>query len=249
MDDRFTSILMLTYNAPEYVRISIDSVHERTEGVDYELVVVDNASDQPTRGLVQELAAQGKIDRLELSPVNTLFAGGNNLAARYASENATHFLLLNSDIEIKSPNWLTHLHHIHQRGITTYGVATSPARVDGYCLLIDADLYRERLLCEDHQWWWSVTKLQADLLADGYTVQGLGEHEQYLHHFGGKSGDAFKNAKGMDVSRREVLSWFGERRPMFVDEPKPSFSRRLSRKVARLLGHRLPKKVFNQLDK
>lgn len=42
------SIVMLTFNAPIYVSHTIKTL-AKTEGVDYELVVLDNASDEPTK--------------------------------------------------------------------------------------------------------------------------------------------------------------------------------------------------------
>jgi glycosyltransferase involved in cell wall biosynthesis len=193
-------------------------VAAQTPGVRFELVVVDNASDPPTRALVQHLKDEGLIQRLILSETNLLFAGGNNIAAEAADPAATHYLLLNSDVEVRRPDWLRHLLDIHKRGITAYGMVDQPLRVDGYCLLIDADLYRRQGgLDVGHQWWWSVTKLQAQVLVAGQSVQGYAEHDTYLVHFGGKSGDAFKNAKGMNVPREEVVGWFGGHRPLVLD--------------------------------
>ncbi|WP_158750597.1 glycosyltransferase [Acidobacterium sp. S8] len=204
------SMLVLTHNAPEYVEKTIVSVAEHTKNVEYELVVVDNASEERTRNLVIELRERGLIHKLQLLDYNSLFAKGNNIAASLASENATHFLLLNSDVEVRSPEWLSTLLASHRQGISAYGiVASPPRRVDGYCLLIDAPLYRNYQLDERFQWWWSVTQLQANVLRDGYSVLGFEKHEQYLHHFGGKSGPSFTGAKGMDVCQLEVLSWFG----------------------------------------
>jgi len=236
------SILMLTHNAPRYVEISVRSVVERTVGVDYELVVVDNASDAETRALVERLHDAGMITRLKLMDYNSLFAEGNNVAAALAAPDATHFLLLNSDIEVKDPRWLQRLLAVHKRGITSYGVASDPERVDGYCLLIDAELYRAHPLDEGHQWWWAVTKQQAVLLNEGVTVQGYRFHERYLHHFGGKSGSAFKSARGMNVTREEVMGWFNGKQPRILDA-----HRLLPRGRAALLG--LLRRVRNGIQR
>lgn len=251
MSSELVSILMLTYNAPEYVEISIRTVAERTEGIRYELVVLDNDSQPETKALVTRLKEEGLIDKLRLLDRNSLFAEGNNLAAEMADPAATHYLLLNSDIEVKDKTWLRRLMDTHQRGISAYGVAADPDRVDGYCLLIDADLYQKYKLDEGHQWWWAVTKMQALVLNAGFPVRGFAEHEQYLHHFGGKSGSAFKNAKGMNVSRDEVMGWFGDKRPVVLDRnadgslpgrPAPvpaaprSFLSRAKGKISRMLG-------------
>jgi glycosyltransferase involved in cell wall biosynthesis len=214
------AILMLTHNAPDFVETSIRSLRAKTAAVSYELIVVDNASEAPTRELVQALDAAGLIDVLQLSAYNSLFAEGNNMASRLASPGTTHFLLLNSDIEIKDAGWLQYLLNKHRQGITAFGaVMFEPVRADGYCLLIDADLYRAAPLDEKFQWWWAVTKQQADLLRQGYSVQAYGEHEKFIHHFGGKSGDHWKTAAGMDTPQAEVLGWFGGRHVRILDEP------------------------------
>lgn len=204
----FVSILILTHNAPDYVRITLDSVTQRTEGVDYEIVVVDNASELETRELVTAYHDKKLADKLFLSPTNTLFAAGNNIAATLAAPEATHFLLLNSDIEVHSPSWLAELLAVHKPGITALKIHDNPKRVDGWCLLVDAPLFRQYKLDETHQWWWAVTKFQANLLADGYTVQGVRRFGHLMTHFGGKSGMGFKGAKGMDVSMAEAKTWF-----------------------------------------
>ncbi|MCT9819031.1 glycosyltransferase [Microbacterium sp. W1N] len=230
----FIGILILVHNAPEYVEITIRSLNEMTNSPPHEVIVLDNASGEETRRLLRSLHSEGLIDKLHFSETNTLFAGGNNLAASLASEDASHFLLLNSDVEVKNAAWLDRLVENHRRGATAYGIAQDPLRVDGYCLLVDADLYREYPLDEGHQWWWSVTKQQAQLLNSGCRVAGFYEHEEYLHHFGGKSGSAFASAKGMNVTRREVYAWFGGRKPVVLDNlPRLPLSQRL-----RALGRR-----------
>lgn len=237
MKDAFISILMLTYNAPEYVEISIRSVKSLTNDVDYELIILDNSSEAETRQLLDKLDKEGLIDKLILLDRNSLFAEGNNIAASNASDKVTHFLLLNSDIKINSASWLRNLLQLHKRGITSYGMAPDPDRADGYCLLIDADIYKELQLDTSHQWWWSVTKLQAQVLNAGHRVLAFSEHEKYLHHFGGKSGSGFKNAKGMNVSKEEVLSWFNGKKPEIIF-PKPtifSFAENVIRKLKSLV--------------
>lgn len=240
----FVSILMLTHNAPDYVEVSVETVRKMTEGVDYELVVVDNASDVATVTVLERLRDEGKINKLVLSETNLLFAAGNNEAARHASERATHYLLLNSDIEVTATDWLRHLADIHvSPGITTYGyVPSAPRRVDGYCLLVDAELYDQQTgLDEGHQWWWGVTKLQARALTQGATVKGYYSHDEKLIHFGGKSGDAFKSAKGMDVTREETVSWFKGHEPIVLDPEnivppqRPSVFARAGRKAKRIV--------------
>lgn len=205
------SILMLTYNAPRYVKKSIVSLKKLTKNSNYELIVVDNASKHPTIRTLYKLKSQGLIDKLYYNSQNDLFAKGNNIAARLASEDSDYYLLLNSDIEIKSSDWLDKLIELMPKegGIASFGaVQSEPKRADGYCMMINADLYNKYKLDEHFQWWWGVTKLESQVLKEGKKVIAIDNHEEYIHHFGGKSGKGFSDATGMDVNMDEVKKWF-----------------------------------------
>jgi glycosyltransferase involved in cell wall biosynthesis len=205
------SIVVVTRNAFRYCAGLFRSLR-RTEGVDFEVVVVDNRSRLPTRLLLIALSLAGRIQRLCLLDRNTLFAEGNNVGVAASSREAPLVLLLNSDVEARDPQWLRRLIDGHRRGATSLGfVDGNPIdRLDGYCFLIDRDLYLPGGLDERHQWWWGITRLQADLLRAGHSVRGVADHDGLLHHFGGKSGKrSFSGAGGMDVTEDEVVGWFG----------------------------------------
>lgn len=205
------SILMLTHNAPMYCKKAIQSVYKNTQNCDYELVVVDNLSGGRTVKLLSKLKQKGYIDKLYFNSQNDLFAKGNNIAASLADEDSDCYLLLNSDVVIKSPNWLRNLEKLMMKhnGMVSYGaVLSDPQRADGSCLLIDAKLYNKYKLDENFAWWWSVTKLEGQVLNEGKEVTAIKDHEEYIHHYGGKSGKGFKNASGMDVDMSKVKSWF-----------------------------------------
>jgi hypothetical protein len=195
-----------------------------TVGVDYEVICVDNKSGQLTRWLLVLCHQVGWIHKLCLLNYNSLFAGGNNIAARLAASDSRYFLLLNSDVQIMRADWLSRLLSEHRTGATSLGVVVSNRfipipRLDGYCLLVDRELYEKFGLDESRfQWWWAVTRLQAELLADGKCVRGFAEHQEYLRHFGGKSGSDFATAKGMDTEVKEVLSWFPNGFPVLEEQ-------------------------------
>lgn len=204
------SIIMLTYNAPEFVEHSIKTLREHTKGISYELIVLDNASGDRTRHLLLQLQKKGMIDKLIFEKQNTLFAKGNNTASKLCSLKSRYILLLNSDVEIRDDNWLGALVASHERGAISYGVceAEPHVRADGYCFLIDTDLYLQYQLDEQFEWWWSVTKLQAQLLRDSYKVKAVKDHTAQLIHYGGMSGTAWRSSKGMAVEGEEIKSWF-----------------------------------------
>lgn len=214
------SILMLTHNARKYTKQSIVTL-KLTKGVDYELIVLDNNSGFFTRNLLKKLKAQGYIDKLIFNPKNDLFAKGNNLASEHAAKDSDYYLLLNSDVEIKSKNWLSRLLESHPAGggISAFGaVLSEPIRADGYCLLINKYLFDKYKLNEDYEWWWGVTQLEADVLKEGKDIIAIVNHEEYIHHFGGKSGKGYKDAKGLHVEIEDVVNWFDNKKVKIIDK-------------------------------
>lgn len=219
------SILILTHNAPRYVWLTLKSLR-MTTGVDYEVICVDNNSKWLTRCILVLCHKWGWIDKLCLLNYNSLFAGGNNIAARLAAKDSKYFLLLNSDVQVMRPDWLGKLLAEHKPGASSYGVVPGiPSvpipRLDGFCFLVDRDLYDKFGLDESRfQWNWAVTYLQANLLACGKVVRGFAEHGEFLLHFGGKSGAGFSGAKGLDTQVKEVHSWFTNGFPILEERIK-----------------------------
>ena len=205
------SLVVVTHNAFPYVRRLLRSL-PRTRGVAYEVVVVDNRSKPLLRAYLALQAIRGRIQRLCLLERNTWFAQANNIGAAATSRSSRYVVLLNSDTEVRHPDWLARLVELHEGGATSYGFVTSGPvpRADGYCLLVDRELYLKYGLDEQFEWFWGVTKLQAELLNAGFGVRAVREHDHLLHHFGGKSSDktVTRRAKGMKVDRKDVAAWF-----------------------------------------
>jgi hypothetical protein len=158
------------------------------------------------------VAAQWKrIRTLIFLDRNTLFAPGVNVALKNVDPESDYILLLNPDVVIKSPDWLSRMLAVHQRGATALGfVEGAPwSRADGYCLLLDRDLFSG--LSDDYHWFWAVTQLQAELLQDGYSVQAVRSHEHLIVHSGGASGPPPIRARGMDTDPAAVSGWFAGR--------------------------------------
>ena len=202
------SILIVAFNAPRHLLRLFLSLRQ-TSGVDYEIVVVDNRSRARTRWLLHVLASRGVINSLTLLDRNTLFAGGVNTALRVSRPESRYVLLLNPDIEIQDPRWLARLLEVHERGATSLGfVEGGPwPRADGYCFLIDRDLFDG--LSPEFHWWWGVTKLQADLLQSGHAVRAVRGHDHLITHTGGASGPPPHHAKGMETDEATIRAWFG----------------------------------------
>lgn len=221
-DGPSVSILLVTYNAPRHVLHILRQLRSNTSGVDHEVVVVDNASRWPTRLLVTLARWSGFANRVALLDRNTLFAEGCNIAASLSARDSDYVLMLNPDTQPQRPDWLAHLVALHERGATGYGfVDNAPdhqplPRADGYCLLVDRDLFLEVGMDEDFAWWWSATRLQAGLLERGHAVRAVADHQEWLTHVGGASGKAWKGARGMEVTVEEVRGWFGQEQPQRI---------------------------------
>lgn len=212
------SVVLLVYNALRYTRLCVSSL-QATTGVDHELVVVDNASRLPTRLFLVESLLRKKIHRLCLLDRNTYFAEGNNVGAALGSRDTTHILFINSDVQVRDPLWLQKLLTVHRPGATAYGYLPGEPwpRADGYCLLIDRPVFERYRLDEGFQWWWSITKLQAQLLRDGLSVQAIRSHDDTVHHSGAGSGPPPHRAGGMDLRPEVVREWFEGRNVRVIE--------------------------------
>jgi glycosyltransferase involved in cell wall biosynthesis len=215
-------IVVVSYNALAYARKMLASVR-RTTGVDFEITVVDNQSSLRTRLWWTAQRYLGRINRLVLLDQNTFFAEGSNIGAAATSRDATHILLLNTDCEVLDPAWLTRLLAVHQEGATGLRHIPSGAwpRADGFCLLVDRHCWGDGL-DESYQWFWAVTHLEARLLTGGHTVQAVRDYDDVLVHHGGKSGQAFKEARSGDTSKKLISSWFEGHHVTVVDRLPPA---------------------------
>ncbi len=209
------SVLMLTHCAPRYVKQSIVTLKKRTDfAPGYELIVADNDSDRKTRRLLSRLYFNGLIDKLAYAGENLMFARGNNVAAELCSAESEYVLLLNSDIEVRRADWMTRMVEQMESDsrVAVVGLGNcndDMPRCDGFAMLVRKELYLRYKLDENFAWWWSVTRLQAQISRDGWKILAVPDYEHLLYHFGGKSPQAATaGAKGMDTAAQEVYSWF-----------------------------------------
>lgn len=92
------SIVMLSWNAPEYTKIALESIRKYTGG-EYEVIIVDNGSGPET---TQWLATLSDV-KVIFNESNRGYAGGNNQAMAAAS--GEYVVLLNNDVVV-TEGWL-----------------------------------------------------------------------------------------------------------------------------------------------
>lgn len=97
MFSKMVSIITINYNGFSDTCELIDSLY-KNETVDFEVIVIDNASKENEAEKLAKLYPQIKAIRSE---VNLGFAGGNNLGYDNASGN--HILFMNNDMIVDKP--------------------------------------------------------------------------------------------------------------------------------------------------
>ncbi len=111
------SIIIINYNTYSLTSKCIASIHQKLKDVEYEIVLIDNASVECDPHLFIQ---QFPDIKLIISETNTGFAGGNNLGIKHATGD--YLLLLNSDTELINNAPKICLDHLLEN--TDTGIAT-----------------------------------------------------------------------------------------------------------------------------
>jgi glycosyltransferase involved in cell wall biosynthesis len=114
------SLIIPTRNGLQLIRQCIDSILEKTNYPNYKILIVDNGSDDPaTLQYFDELQAETRVRVVhDNRPFN--FSALNNAAVKLARGEVLG--LLNNDLEVISPEWLTEMVSISlQPGVGAVG--------------------------------------------------------------------------------------------------------------------------------
>lgn len=117
------SVIVLTHDNLAFSRMCVASILENTEYPNYELIVVDNASQDGTRQEMERVAQLVRPMRVIANDHNAGFGPGNNQAL--ASATGDLFFLLNNDTMV-AKGWLTRLaRHLRDEKLGLIGPATN----------------------------------------------------------------------------------------------------------------------------
>ena len=97
------SVVVLTYNQLDFTRACLHSLEKNSKYPNWELIIVDNASEDGTRDFLREYAAGREHVELILNDENLGFAAGNNVGCRRASGD--FIVMLNNDTFV-TPGWI-----------------------------------------------------------------------------------------------------------------------------------------------
>ena len=90
------SIIIVNFHSEELIKKCIESIYNKTSGIGYEIIIVDNETSQESQKKLNPLC--GSNVRLIRSEINLGFGKANNLGAE--SANGKYLFLLNPDTEL-----------------------------------------------------------------------------------------------------------------------------------------------------
>jgi len=214
------AIIIVTFNADEFVKLCLDSV-ARYATMPHEVIVVDNASEPPLRDM---LRARRDI-RLILNDENILWCAANNQGIRAASDDVTHYLLLNSDMEVRRADWLQRMVNVAESNPRIGIVGTqllckriwpSFGGVDGQCMLIKRSLVdRIGLLdCERFPWNGADIEYATRAFKHGFIFKVLPDKPKLVVHYYGMSWRRASDAHAEGRRLYRKYNWVKEIRGM-----------------------------------
>jgi|GEM_PF-1261470 len=116
------SIILLVYNNPDLTQKTIDSIINRSFYPNIELIIVDNASGQPTRQMLRQYSGRDYI-KLIFNRKNLGFSAGNNVGQKKATGD--YLILINNDVLV-TPGWISRLiFHASRPGVGLVGPVTN----------------------------------------------------------------------------------------------------------------------------
>ena len=175
------SILIVTHNSAEFLQPCLDSILRNTAYPDFEIIVVDNASQDETPSVVQRYAADHHRVKGFCFSENRGFAAGNNRAARHAS--GEYLVFLNPDTLVTA-GWLEHLMR-HARKDATIGLLTPVTNFAGNETRINVDYenqaeMEEFAACRTRQHWGRLFELKVAPLYCALMPRPVWERVGYL---------------------------------------------------------------------
>ena len=145
------SIIYVNWKSEAYIKESIDSVYEHTRGLQFEIIVVDNASPSGNVDMLKEHFPQITLIKSEK---NLGFAGANNLG--FQNSSGEIILFLNPDTKLMNPAidaMAHHLRNLPDGGIMGCKLFNADLSVQTSCIqtfptilnqILDANVLRDR---------------------------------------------------------------------------------------------------------
>ncbi len=98
MDKVELSFITINYNSSSYTIKLLKSIIANTQGLTYEIIIVDNASTQDDFHILNKYVNGNKSIKLIKNSINSGFAAGNMLGVNYAQ--GEYYFFINNDCEL-----------------------------------------------------------------------------------------------------------------------------------------------------
>lgn len=148
--DELVSIIVVHKDSPEYLNICLQSITVTSYNNNYELIVVDNASDKETQDYLEEVEASGvKVIR---NNKNLYWAKAANQGANAASKNSNYLVFLHPDVVVLNPGWLDILISVSNAqnagmvGLELSAYSMQSQKIDfiqEWCMLVTRECWQE----------------------------------------------------------------------------------------------------------
>src|SRR3989344_7538015 len=125
------SVIIVSYNTKKLLMECLDSLIKHTKSVSYEVIIVDNASDDGSKEAVKLYLSNKKLHLIE-NRKNLGFAAANNIGISKAK--GRYLLFLNSDTLIKDNvigNMVSWMDNNKSIGVSTCALKNSDMTMQG----------------------------------------------------------------------------------------------------------------------
>ena len=126
------SIIIVSFNTKKFTSEAINSVIKHTNGITYEIIVVDNASSDGSKELLESYAKRNKNIIYIQADENLGFGKANNLGIE--KSKGKYILLLNSDTEFKKniiPEMINYMDSHPKIGVSTCSLLNTDNTLQG----------------------------------------------------------------------------------------------------------------------
>lgn len=97
------SIIIVHKDKPQYLNLTLQSIAICSINHNYEIIVVDNGSDEQTQAYLDEIQEDIKVIR---NKENLYWSEAANIGAAAASKDSKYLLFMHSDVVVLSSAWL-----------------------------------------------------------------------------------------------------------------------------------------------
>tara|TARA_B100000287_G_scaffold11522_1_gene11711 strand:+ start:1292 stop:2032 length:741 start_codon:yes stop_codon:yes gene_type:complete len=212
-----TAIIIVVYNAYEYVKICFKSLLENIDR-HHEIIIIDNNSDKITKDYLLSLEHHEQI-KLIINDDNRLWCPACNQGFDLVSKDTEYVLLLNSDVRINERDWISKMQKpmLSNKEIGLSGVqynfnplGPTYGALDGCCLMIrKLTLDTVGHFDENYPWNGAPYKFTQEAWNKGFKYYHIKENS-LITHFGKKSRHDNKvQLKNNYIDHKKIISEAG----------------------------------------